>query len=254
MEHTEKEYIITIDTLWRVFKKAILWMIVAALISGGIALAFSLVTYTPVYTTTVSFYLLNTEYQDSADTAGMQYNNILLAHAAAEDCVYMLTLKEIKETACAKAGASPSSVSIKVDMPISEESCVVSIRATAESPETAYTVANAVFDSGKTLVKDASSLDMNIISHGEVASEPSNSRIATYVFFAVFVGAVAVYAGFLLHRIFNSKITSEEDAEAVLGVSVLGVIPNRDKAAGKRYGKYSKYSKYAKYAKYERDV
>lgn len=248
MERTEKEFVITLDILWRVLKKAFLWMLAAALALGGIALAFSLATYTPVYTTTVSFYLLNTEYQDTADTAGMQYNNILLAHAAAEDCVYMLTLKEVKETACAKASVSPSSVSVKVDMPISEESCIVSIRATAESPEMAYTVANAVFDSGKTLVKDASSLDMNIISHGEVASAPSNSRIATYVFLAFLVGAVAVYVGFLLHRIFNSKITSEEDAEAVLGVSVLGVIPNRDKAVGKRYGKY------AKYTKYERDV
>lgn len=249
MENTEKEFVITLDTLWSVFKKAVLWMLIAALALGGIALAFSLATYTPVYTTKVSFYLLNTEYQDKAQNAGAQYNNILLAHAAAEDCVYMLSLKDIKEEACAKAGVSASAVTVKVDMPISEESCIISIHATSESPEAAYTVANAVFDSGKTLVKDVSSLDMNIISHGEIASTPSNSRVAAYVFIAVLVGAAAVYAGFLLHRIFNSKITSEEDAKAVLGVSVLGEIPNRDRAAGKRYGKYGKYAKYAKYTK-----
>ncbi len=243
MENTEKEFVVTLDMLWDTLKAALIWIIIAALVLGGAALAFSLATYTPVYTTTVSFYLVNTEYQDTAQNAGQQYNNVLLAHASAADCVYMLTLDEVKNTAYEQAGvANADDVTLKVDMPTSEKSCIISIHATAKSPEVAYALANAVFDDGKALVKEASNLDMNIISHGEIAKSPSNSRVSAFVFVAAFLGAAAVYLTFLLYRLFNSKITTPADAESALGVSVLGVVPNREKAEGKRYGKY--YGKY----------
>jgi len=63
---------------------------------------------------------------------------------------------------------------------------------------------------------------------------------------SMLASAVLVYAVFLCLHLFRNKIVSPADAEAALGVSVLGVIPNRDEITGKHYGKY--YSKY--YGKY----
>ncbi len=243
MEKEQKEIVVTLETLWSTLKAAGIWMLAAILLVGGATLAFSLATYQPSYTTTVSFYLVNMKYQEDATNAGSQYNNILLAHSAAEDCVYMLTLDEVENDAREANGIAASEpVHIKVDMPLHEDSCIISIHTTASSPEIAYAMANGIFESGKVLVKETSNLDMNIISHGTLATEPSNARISVYVYVSTILSGILVYVVFLLLRILNRKIVSVEDAENVLGVSVLGVVPNKARAEGKRYEKY--YGKY----------
>ena len=84
----------------------------------------------------------------------------------------------------------------------------------------------------------------NVVDKAVAPKEPSNPISLITVLLIAFVAALIVYAVYLVMYILDDKINNEEDVQKVLGMNVLGVIPNRDevvKSKSKRYAAYTSY-------------
>ena len=82
---------------------------------------------------------------------------------------------------------------------------------------------------------------LHITETAKVPTVESNGISALKIGLLAFVCAIAVYAVFFIKFLLDDKISTGEDVERYLGVSVLGMIPNR----GVKQKKYRSYYKKA---------
>ena len=82
----------------------------------------------------------------------------------------------------------------------------------------------------------------------EVPQTPSNPISKLAILLAALIGAAAVYGVFFVLHLLDDKINDADDVQNILGISVLGEIPNeRDVSTHKkRYGSYY-YRRYKAY-------
>jgi capsular polysaccharide biosynthesis protein len=88
----------------------------------------------------------------------------------------------------------------------------------------------------------------NVVDKAVAPQNPSNPVSLVTVLLIAFVCAFAVYAIYLVIFIMDDKINNEDDVQRVLGMNVLGVIPDGEKVAK------SKSKRYAAYASYNTDI
>ena len=70
---------ITLTLLWEVFRKRVLFVVVAFALALAAAMVYQAVTYTPVYSSTVSIYVHNEATlpsEDTGDNAADRFNNL----------------------------------------------------------------------------------------------------------------------------------------------------------------------------------
>ncbi len=84
----------------------------------------------------------------------------------------------------------------------------------------------------------------NVVDKAVSPDEPSNPISLLTVLLIAFVCALAVYAIYLVMFIMDDKINNEEDVQKVLGMNVLGVIPNREEVAKSKSKRYAAYTSY----------
>lgn len=218
--------------------------------------------YVPMYQSTASMYIC--KYEEQRDSTSRSSSDFSLALYLMDDCDYLLKSHEVLDVVI-------DDLNLEEDFGINYNTLKSSI--TTASPENTrfleVTVKTYRADLSQAIVDKVCAVgkeqairlhgfdELNIFQNGILDERPCNSFGISRFLLLGFVAAVAVYLIFALFYFLDDNIYSDEDIKSVLGLTVLGDIPNADTATGNKYSKakykyrYSKYGKGSKqYGKY----
>ena len=215
-------------------------MLAAAIVLAGATYLFLHITHKDVYTATAKIWVMreNTTIQGdksykSATDVSIANNIITDVADTAKDNLDVRTEAE-KET-----GLSLDAVTLKVSS--NEDSHVVKISVTSDNKDAAYNLANALMTQTCKKINDLMEGDFTKpYDSVKKPEKPSNSISKLAILLAGFIGAAVVYVVFLVLHLLNDKINDADDVQNLLGISVLGEIPNEHDVSThkKRYGSY----------------
>ena len=251
-EVKEREVEIKLGDLWHVFKHC--WIaVVAALLVVFVGLyIFLSVTHVPEYTATAKIYVLNLKNPEDSGTnnSSITSADITIANQLIKDCqelllsednVLMPVLQEQDLDAFMSARDLSKMISYKTSG-ISERTLLLTVTSTDQ--ERSAELANALADKVCNYFNSEDMYKQKILQVTDSAKAPeheSNSVSALKVGLVAFVFAILVYAVFFIKFMLDDKINTGEDVERYLGVSVLGIIPNKYDVSRRRKSKNGYY-------------
>lgn len=256
MENQKKEREITLAFLFKVLKKAIVFMIVAAIFFGAVGVAYSVAVEKPKYQDTISFWVAN-------NSPGAEYTSQSLVSAAAaiaSSCRELVkedklireavrqkglteTLGYESEDKCVSAVRGMLS-SRKVD----ENSLMFYVTVEADERRDAYIVAKAVKEVMPVVLNELCSIHSETVSMitatGGATSENSvklvkSSPITTAIILG-FIAAVITYCVFFVLAIFDTNVYDENTIKENFSYPIVGNIPSFASAAEETENKKNK--------------
>ena len=225
-------------------------MIAAAVVFASITYLFLLITHKDMYTAKAKIWVMRKNTTIQGDTSIKNATDVSISNNIILDVVDVAKNNlDVKDAVLQETGLSLDAVTLRVSS--NEKLHVVEISVTSREANDAYKLANSLMT--QTCKK------VNALMEGEEGAYvmpydsvkeptgPSNPIPKRAILVAGFIGAVIVYAVFFLLHLLDDKINDADDVQNILGISVLGEIPNeRDVSTHKkRYGYY--YRRYKAY-------
>lgn len=235
---------ISLKDLWNVFRGCFIFVFIAAILATTLMYFRAKMNYTPMYSSSGTLYLI------SNSEGGEQSKNewtvdYTLANVVVSDTIYVLksrtVLNEVGNQLGIKNGHSVLKSKITINHP--EETRVLEITAKASSPEMAKKIVDTLSVVGPAEANNVLRYDrIQVYEEGTLNTWPINQvSVMEYLPFGALAG-IAVYIVFLCMFLFDNYLHTDEDIERVLGVSIIGDIPDAD--ASKKNGKYARYKKH----------
>ena len=258
-QRNEKEREIDLAFLFKVLKKAIVLMIVAAMFFGAIGIAYSVAIEKPKYQGTVTFWVAN----NSPDANYTSQSLVYAAAAIASSCIEL-----VKQDMPIREAVRNNGLVEKLGYE-SEDKCVAAVRSMisarkedenslmfyvtvqADTKDDAYDVAKAIEEVMPGILNKLCSISSESISMitatGGVNNPDSvrtvkSSPLTTAIILG-FVAAVATYAVFFVLSIFDVSIYDESTVKANFTYPIIGNIPSfasGDEIAELKKNKYRK--------------
>lgn len=241
MDNNVNMRVITLKELWDLFLKKLVFLILAAVVAGGSLLAFNVFTYAPEYTSTATLYILR---QDENSSSGDAANDFSLALKVVNDCTYMLKSHAVLDEVIDSLNLNTTYKDLydRVSTNNPENTRILEVTARAGSPEEAKQIVDALCAIGPEKIDEAMGYEqVNLFEYGIMNRKPSNGYGLTKCVLFGTVAAVLTYAIFLLVYLMDDRIHADDDIAKMLGLSILGDIPNANAPHKDGYGYYKKY-------------
>ena len=230
--------------LWSIFKRC-WWLMLAVLILVFASMyIFERVTYEEEYTAQAIVWALGSNASASGATStsdvsiGTQLINDYKQLLLTDDLLQDVINKEVLLI-------TPAQLRGMIDISHETDTRVMKISVTASNPSSAQKLVNKLVDVFCDRINskndDANKKLITVWSHATEPIAPSNSVSVVKIGLIAFICAVAVYGVYFVLYIMDDKISTADDVEKYLGVSMLGIIPNRQdvnrkKMKGAYYG------------------
>ena len=219
---------IEIDVLYLLRK---LWsrkffIIFIALVVGTIALLGSVFLIKPKYTSTTRIYVVSRT-ADSITNQDLQAGSYLV-----KDYQEVITSNEVLSSVIDKEKLSltPNELSSMISVTIPTDTRVISISVEDDNAQEAATIANTVREVAAEKIKAVTKVDdVTTLEAAEVPKEPSSPNIKRNTLIGVIAGGVLAVISIIILEIFDDRVRRPEDIEDVLGLPLLGIVPDIDK-------------------------
>ncbi len=247
MEEKTRGIEIRFGDLWHIFKRC-WWLMLAVLLVVFLSVfIFEKVTYEEEYTATGTVWALGSNASSSSATSTSDVN---IATALINDYKVLLLTDEILQKVIDAEGLllKPEQLRSMISVKNEDDTRVMEISVTASTPSGAKAIVDRLVDvfveeinkkndneDGKELVKEWG-------EEAPMPERPSNSVSVLKIGLIAFVCAIVVYAVYFVLYLMDDKISTAEDVERYLGVSVLGLIPNRQDVMRRRRSKGGYYA------------
>ena len=243
--------VVTLKDLWNIFIQRLIPIVLAAAIAMVLSIAVSNMAYEPKYSSTATLYILR-ENEGMTTSSGEANNEFTLALKIVNDCTYLLKSRTVVERVIADLGLDMTYKELRgmISTNNPTNTRILEVTVTADSPEAAKVIVDRLCEVGKDSITEAMGFDqVNLYEYGALEKQPANSiNPLTHIIIAAAL-AVGVYIIFVLAYLLDDRIRTQEDIERVLGLSILGEIPNLNGNGKSRYG-YSRYGKRYGYGNY----
>ena len=230
---------IEIDVLYLLRK---LWsrkffIIFIALVVGTIALLGSVFLIKPKYTSTTRIYVVSRT-ADSITNQDLQAGSYLV-----KDYQEVITSNEVLSSVIDKEKLSltPNELSSMISVTIPTDTRVISISVEDDNAQEATTIANTVREVAAEKIKAVTKVDdVTTLEAAEVPKEPSSPNIKRNTLIGVIAGGALAVISIIILEILDDRVRRPEDIEDVLGLPLLGIVPDIDKISSKIFGKFQK--------------
>lgn len=210
--------------LFRECKKHILIIILTTLVFGGAAGAFSKYVMVPQYSSTAMMYILSKEttLTSLADLQiGAQLTNdyqvIVKSRPVLQDAIDRLQLQQSYEQLSNR---------LTIGNPSNTRILTVSIE--DSDPKLAKDIVDTVAKVSSDYIADTMEMvPPKIIEEGTVATQKTSPSVTKNTMIGALAGAVFVCAIIVIRFLLNDAVTTSEDVEKYLGISVLATVPIR---------------------------
>lgn len=219
---------IEIDVLYLLRK---LWsrkffIIFIALVVGTIALLGSVFLIKPKYTSTTRIYVVSRT-ADSITNQDLQAGSYLV-----KDYQEVITSNEVLSSVIDKEKLSltPNELSSMISVTVPTDTRVISISVEDDNAQEATTIANTVREVAAEKIKAVTKVDdVTTIEAAEVPKEPSSPNIKRNTLIGVIAGGVLAVISIIILEVLDDRVRRPEDIEDVLGLPLLGIVPDTDK-------------------------
>ena len=219
---------IEIDVLYLLRK---LWsrkffIIFIALVVGTIALLGSVFLIKPKYTSTTRIYVVSRT-ADSITNQDLQAGSYLV-----KDYQEVITSNEVLSSVIDKEKLSltPNELSSMISVTIPTDTRVISISVEDNNAQEAATIANTVREVAAEKIKAVTKVDdVTTLEAAEVPKEPSSPNIKRNTLIGVIAGGVLAVISIIILEVLDDRVRRPEDIEDVLGLPLLGIVPDIDK-------------------------
>ena len=248
MEEQHKEIEIRLQDLWLIFKHCwwqmlIVMVLVAALVFAGLT-----AVHEDEFTATTSIYVLRNSSNsvEEIQNPNLSTSDISIANSLIQDCnvllrshdhvLYPVLISEnLQDVIDVKTLDSMLAISNK------ENTRVLYLSVTSSSAERSADIANALAEQACEYFNDLYDQEiLNVVDRAIDPTIPSNPISMLMVLLIAFAMALVVYMIYFVLFIMDDKINGADDVERYLGLSMLGVIPNRQES-GRKKSKYGYY-------------
>ncbi len=220
---------IEIDVLYLLRK---LWsrkffIIFIALAVGIVALLGSIFFIKPKYTSTTRIYVVSRSSDSSLTNQDLQAGSYLV-----NDYKEVITSNEVLSSVIDQENLSlsTSELSNMISVSIPTDTRVISISVEDTDAQEASDIANTIREVAAEKIKSVTKVDdVTTLEAAEVANKPSSPNIKRNAALGALVGGFLAIVGILVLEVLDDRVRRPEDVEEVLGMTLLGVVPDIDK-------------------------
>lgn len=220
---------IEIDVLYLLRK---LWskkffIIFVGLLVGTIALLGSVFFIKPKYTSTTRIYVVSRSSDTSLTNQDLQAGSYLV-----NDYKEVITSSEVLSSVIdqEKLSMSASELSKDIAVTIPTDTRVISISVTDTDAQRACDIANTVREVAAEKIKAVTKVDdVTTLESATKPSHPSSPNVKKNAAIGALAGVFLAVVGILVAEVLDDRVRRPEDVEEVLGMTLLGVVPDIDK-------------------------
>ena len=214
------------------FRRRILWIVLAAILGGGISFAGTRVLMTPMYESTTTMLVLTSE------TTLSSLSELQLGTQLTNDYEILTKSRAVLETVIENLNLNLGYEQLNNMVSISnpEDSRIMEITLTYPDPEEAKTIVDEIASVTSEFIGDQmEGIPPKIIDQGEVPSGPSSPSVSRNTLLGILLGIVISCGIITVITVMDDTIKTEEDIEYYLGIPTLASVPDRkDYIGGKK--------------------
>ena len=220
---------IDVVQMLKVLWKRKLFIVLAAIVTGAIAFAYSSFVVKPEYTSTTRIYVVN---RNQADKPGLTNQDLQAGSYLVKDYREIILSQDVLEKVVAGQGLNfdAKALARKVQVTVPADTRIVSISVRDSKPEEASRIANALREvAAEKIISVTKVSDVTTLEEARPAVSPSSPNIKRNVLIGAVLGGFLAVVGVLGREILDDRIRRPEDIEETLGMTLLGIVPDTDK-------------------------
>jgi MPA1 family polysaccharide export protein len=209
-------------TIWR--KKFLI--LLTAILTTGLAFAYSAFLATPQYDSTTRLYVVN----QSSDNGAVITNQDLQAGSfLVKDYKEIILSQDVLKNVTTTLGITDD-IKEKITVNIPVDTRILSITVRDSDPNQAATIANTLRDeAAKKIIEVTKVSDVTTLEAALPAENPSTPQTKRNLVLGFIVGAFLATALVLVLEVLDDRVKRPQDIEEGLGMTLLGVVPHAEK-------------------------
>nr|AKE79330.1 chain length determinant protein [Streptococcus suis]AKE79481.1 chain length determinant protein Wzd [Streptococcus suis] len=222
MNTIEIDILLLLKTIWR--KKFLI--ILTALFGAGIAFVYSSFLVTPQFDSTTRIYVVSQNVEAGAGLTSQElqagtylvkdYKEIILSQDVLTQVATELNLKE--------------SLKEKISVSIPVDTRIVSISVRDADPNEAARIANSLRTfAAQKIVEVTKVSDVTTLEEAVPAEEPTTPNIKRNILLGLLAGGILATGIILAMEVLDDRVKRPRDIEEVMGLTLLGVVPDSKK-------------------------
>ena len=209
-------------TIWR--KKFLI--LLTAILTTGLAFAYSAFLVTPQYDSTTRLYVVN----QSSDNGAVITNQDLQAGSfLVKDYKEIILSQDVLKNVTTTLGITDD-IKEKITVNIPVDTRILSISVRDSDPNQAATIANTLREeAAKKIIEVTKVSDVTTLEAALPAENPSTPQTKRNLVLGFIVGAFLATALVLVLEVLDDRVKRPQDIEEGLGMTLLGVVPHAEK-------------------------
>lgn len=211
--------------LWK--RKVLIALV--AIVTGGVAFAYSSFIVKPEYTGTTRIYVVN---RNQGDKSGLTNQDLQAGSYLVKDYREIILSQDVLEKVATdlELDLPPKGLASKIKVTVPTDTRIVSISVTDRVPEEASRIANSLREvAAQKIISVTRVSDVTTLEEARPATSPSSPNIRRNTMIGFLAGAVVMIVAVLLIELLDTRVKRPEDVEDVMQIALLGVVPNLDK-------------------------
>ncbi|MCR4253528.1 Wzz/FepE/Etk N-terminal domain-containing protein [Streptococcus uberis] len=209
-----------------------LWMkkfliLFMALFFGTLALLGSVFLIKPSYSASTRIYVINQQNAENITATDLQAGSFLV-----NDYKEIITSRDVMKDVIAtnSLSLSPDTLSKMISVTIPADTRVISITVTNHDPQQAKDLANSIREVASEKIKSVTKVqDVTPLEKAQLPSKPSSPNIKRNTMIGLLIGGLFTIVIIVIKEVLDDRVKRPEDVEEVLGMTLLGIVPNIDK-------------------------
>ena len=211
--------------LWK--RKVLIALV--AIVTGGVAFAYSSFIVKPEYTSTTRIYVVN---RNQGYKSGLTNQDLQAGSYLVKDYREIILSQDVLEKVATdlKLDLPSKGLASKIKVTVPADTRIVSISVTDRAPEEASRIANSLREvAAQKIISVTRVSDVTTLEEARPATSPSSPNIRRNTMIGFLAGAVVMIVTVLLIELLDTRVKRPEDVEDVMQIALLGVVPNLDK-------------------------
>ena len=209
-------------TIWR--KKFLI--LLTAILTTGLAFAYSAFLLTPQYDSTTRLYVVT---QSSDDGAGITNQDLQAGSFLVKDYKEIILSQDVLKNVTTTLGITDD-IKEKITVNIPVDTRILSITVRDSDPNQAATIANTLRDeAAKKIIEVTKVSDVTTLEAALPAEKPSTPQTKRNLVLGFVAGAFLATALVLVLEVLDDRVKRPQDIEEGLGMTLLGVVPHAEK-------------------------
>ena len=182
----------------------------------------------PTYTSTTRIYVVN----QATDNKNLSAQDLQAGTYLVNDYKEIITSNDVLSEVIKdeKLNMTEAELAKMISVDIPTDTRLISISVKAKTGQDAQVLANKVREVASKKIKNVTKVDdVTTLGEAKLPSSPSSPNIKRNVLLGAILGGFVAIVAVLVREVLDDRIRRPEDVEDVLGMTLLGIIPDTDK-------------------------